>query len=422
MTAAELPTLRLGGKRLPVVLPSLRDARLHTAATILSVHAIGVTALGFRVSVIHILAAILTAGLIDVVISLRQTGQLVWPASGMLTGSGVALILRLVEARAHDYWQWQGWHLYALVAGASVLTKHVLRWRGSHLFNPSNVGLVAVFLLLGSDVVEPLDFWWAPLGPWMIVAYVVILGGGIAITRRLSLLGMAATFWVVLAVGLGVLAGSGHCMIATWSPDPVCDQRFWWALVTSPEILIFQFFMITDPKTSPRGQMARGVYAAVMAVLATLLIAPQETEFGAKVGLLSSLVVLTPFRELFDKWLPESLSLRIPAPRSSTAFAQGIGIGATLAAVAVGIVVAGVPARRPAAASVTVSEVTVAIDIPSLPQVTVGSDIHTSGLQARAYVVCGGLPEKKKRQTGAPGGASGVHRVAVRGDGPVTAF
>src|SRR5690606_3226943 len=106
------------------------------------------------VSVFHVLVSILTAAVIDVMITFRQTGKLVWPASGMLTGSGDGLILRLTDMHAYDFWNWRGWHIYAVVAGASVLTKHLIRFRGEHLFNPSNVGLVAVFLLLGSEVVE----------------------------------------------------------------------------------------------------------------------------------------------------------------------------------------------------------------------------------------------------------------------------
>ncbi|HLU30748.1 MAG TPA: hypothetical protein VK088_03225, partial [Acidimicrobiia bacterium] len=72
MTAGT-PTLRLGERRLPVVLPSWRDARLHTAAVIISVHTIGITALGFRVSVFQILSAILTAAAVDIAVTLRST-------------------------------------------------------------------------------------------------------------------------------------------------------------------------------------------------------------------------------------------------------------------------------------------------------------------------------------------------------------
>ena len=38
-------------------------------------------------------------------------------------------------------------------------------------------------------------------------------------------------------------------MTANWSFAPVCGSDFWRVIVTSPEVLIFLFFMITDPKT-----------------------------------------------------------------------------------------------------------------------------------------------------------------------------
>jgi Na+-transporting NADH:ubiquinone oxidoreductase subunit NqrB len=103
----------------------------------------------------------------------------------MLTGSGVALILRLSDMQSDDHWTWRGWYVFALVAGLSLLTKYVIRYRGSHIFNPSNVGLVAAFLLLGSTRIEPLDFWWAPFDGWMIAAYLIIFVGGVLITARL---------------------------------------------------------------------------------------------------------------------------------------------------------------------------------------------------------------------------------------------
>ena len=53
--------------------------------------------------------------------------------------------------------------MFAGVAGLSLLTKYVIQYRGSHVFNPSNIGLVVAFVVLGSTRVEPLDFWWAPL-------------------------------------------------------------------------------------------------------------------------------------------------------------------------------------------------------------------------------------------------------------------
>lgn len=60
-----------------------------------------------------------------------------------------------------------------------------------------------------------------------------------------------------MTVGVGILAGSGHCMTARWAFEPVGGFDFWRAIATSPEVLIFLFFMITDPKTVPAGRVGR---------------------------------------------------------------------------------------------------------------------------------------------------------------------
>lgn len=391
MTAATLRTLRVGKRHYPVVLPSLGDPRLHLAAVIISIHVLGQTALGFRVSVPQILAAILTCASIEIVWTFKRTGQLVWPASAMLTGSGVALIFRVIGTERGSYWSWRGWYLFALVAALSLLTKYVIRYRGSHVFNPSNVGLVAAFLVLGSSRVEPLDFWWAPLDGWMVTAYLIILIGGLLITARLRLLAMAVTFWVTLVAGLGLLTASGHCITAAWSLTPVCGSHFWWVVITSPEILIFLFFMITDPKTIPAGRVARIAFAACLALVSTLLIAPQTTEFGAKVALLAGLVLMTPIRPLFDRLFRAEQSDQDPISaivtrltsdddgdvRPVVVVLRGAMVAASAVFLVVGTVAAGAPARKPLAIASAndVARVSVEIDQSTIPPVNVDADV-----------------------------------------------
>ena len=249
-------TLTLRGDTYPVVLPNIRDPRLHVAAVIITIHVLGQVTLNFRVSIPQILAAILTCAVLEVLLTFRSSKAFVWPASAMLTGSGVALILRLTGQAPNDHWTFDGWYVFATVAGLSLLSKYVIRYRGNHIFNPSNIGLVVAFLVLGMTRVEPLDFWWGPLDLGLVAAYAVILIGGTLITRRLKLLALAATFWLALAAGLGLLAASGHCMTANWAFAPVCGVDYWRVIVTSPEVLIFLFFMITDPRPCPPGRSA----------------------------------------------------------------------------------------------------------------------------------------------------------------------
>ena len=143
----------------------------------------------------------------------------------------------------------------------------------------------------------------------MLTAYAVIITGGLLITRRLHLLALAATFWLTLDDRARASSpASGHCMTANWAFAPVCGFDYWRVIVTSPEVLIFLFFMITDPKTVPAGRVGRVVFGLLVAVASTLLMAPQTDEFGTKVGLLAGLVVMCAARPLLDRVLPEPRS------------------------------------------------------------------------------------------------------------------
>ena len=385
-------TLTFGANTYPLILPNIRDPRLHVAAVIITVHVLGQVGLHFAVSIPQILAAILTCAILEVALTFRQTRSFVWPASAMLTGSGVALILRVVGTPADDPWSTNGWYVFAVVAGLSLLSKYVIRYRGSHVFNPSNIGLVVAFIVLGSFRVEPLDFWWAPLNPLMVAAYAVIIAGGLLITRRLQLLVLAATFWVTLAVGVGLLAGSGHCMTANWAFAPVCGIDFWRVVVTSPEVMIFLFFMITDPKTVPAGRVGRAVFGFLVAIASTLLMAPQTDEFGTKVGLLAGLVVdlcgpadprpdrsraaiggrpdRPVCRPAGDRW-------RAPAPAAAGA-SSGSGCSPSrVVVVGAGIVVAGTPARGLVDVdwAAVLDRVPHQVDPATFPAITVDQDV-----------------------------------------------
>src|SRR5207253_6762924 len=119
-----------------------------------------------------------------------------WPASAMLTGNGVAFILRVPGTRHGDWWSLRGWWIFAATAAVSLLSKYVIKVGGKHVFNPSNFGLVLCFLILGSGRSEPLYFWWGPMSTWMALALAIIVVGGLAIVTRLRLLVIALGFWL----------------------------------------------------------------------------------------------------------------------------------------------------------------------------------------------------------------------------------
>ena len=183
-----------------------------------------------------------------------------WPASALLTGNGVAFVLRVPGTEHGDWWSMNGWWIFAGTSAVALLSKYVdPRPRPPRL--------------------QPVELRPRPLLPRcsarsapirsrsgggrcrraLVLALALIVVGGFLILRRLHLLGIAVGFWLAFAAGIGVLAASGHTMTAAWHVGPIAGRQFWWLLVSSPEILVFLFFMITDPKTIPDGLVGRRV-------------------------------------------------------------------------------------------------------------------------------------------------------------------
>jgi Na+-translocating ferredoxin:NAD+ oxidoreductase RnfD subunit len=348
------PVLTIRGRQYPVLLPKLRDPRLHLAAVIITLQVLGQTAFGFNLSIAQILIAIGTCGVLEIGIAFFRQHVIMWPASALLTGNGVAFILRVPGTPHGDWWSLHGAWIFAATAAVSLLSKHVIRWRGRHIFNPSNFGLVLCFLVLSENRAEPLDFWWGPMSPWLAFAIALIVLGGLTILSRLRLLVIAGAFWLAFAAGIAVLAASGHSMTARWHLGPITGWSFWWLLVTSPEVLIFLFFMITDPMTIPKGRVARVVYAVCVGLLATLLIAPQTTEYATKVAVLGALALVCAARPLLERLLPAPGSTEDRAwPWALGLVRHGWASTAALTLAATGfaglVVVAGIPARPDAA-------------------------------------------------------------------------
>jgi Na+-translocating ferredoxin:NAD+ oxidoreductase RnfD subunit len=290
-TGPTAPAVR-AARRVPIVLPSPRDPRLHVAAVVVTLQVLGQTVLHFELSVAQILLSVCTCAAIELAVTWRRTGIVAWPASALLTGNGVAFILRVPGTRHGDWWSVRGGAVFVAVAAASLLTKYLVRVGGRQVFNPSNIGLVLVFLLLGSRRANPQDLWWGRFSPSLALTLTVIVVGGVIVVCRLRLLGMAVAYWLTWVGATGALTGAGHCMTARWHVGAVCGRPLWWVLVTSPEILVFLFFMITDPRTAPATPAGRMLFGAATAAVGAALAARAGSEFGIKVAVLGGLALV----------------------------------------------------------------------------------------------------------------------------------
>ena len=318
--------VNIRGREYPVILPSLRDPRLHVAAVLLTLQVLGQTVLGFRLSIAQILACLMAGALIEFVVVFFKDHAIIWPASGLLTGNSTAFILRVPGTLHGQWWSTHGIEIFVGVVALGMATKYLIRWRGRHIFNPSNVALVAAFIILGVQRTEPLDLWWIPMGPWMVVTYVILVGGGLLIAWELKMLGLVIGFMAAFAVfvAIALYQVPDHCMVASWHATPMCGRELWEILVTSPEVLIFALFMIPDPRTVPDGQVGRLVFGVMVAMLAVLLLGPTTLEFWTKTAILASLVIacalrfalvalLAPVEAKGLRWMFDGFHWRVPA-------------------------------------------------------------------------------------------------------------
>jgi hypothetical protein len=305
MVSAKRRAVRLFGREYTVILPSIRDPRMHVAGVLVTLQVLGQTVLGFRLSVAQILVCLATGALIEFFVAFFKDSAIMWPASGLLTGNSAAFILRTPGTLHGQWWSTNGLWIFVGVVAISMASKYLIRWRGRHIFNPSNLGLVIAFVALGPKLTEPQDLWWIPPGPWLIVTYAVLLVGGLLIAWELRLLALEIAFMAGFAAftALALALVPDHCMVASWHVAPMCGRELWQILVTSPELLVFGLFMVPDPRTVPDGPVARVAFGIVVAILAVLLIGPTSLEFWTKTAILASLVIACALRFALVRFL-----------------------------------------------------------------------------------------------------------------------
>ena len=168
-----------------------------------------------------------------------------WPhlASAYISGISVGILLR-----SPAYWP------YVVCALLAITSKYVLRFKGRHLWNPSNFGICAM-LFLASDAVATLSIQWGNnLG-----AMLVIWALGSAIIWRLRRFHICAVY-VVSFLLLSVLR-------ARITDDPWLSEV---SPITGPEYQLFIFFMITDPKTTVQSKLGQCIVAFSVAAVEML--------------------------------------------------------------------------------------------------------------------------------------------------------
>jgi enediyne biosynthesis protein E5 len=249
-----------------------RDARVFQIAFLAMLLMAGVLLRDFSIQPLQV-ALTFGAGLAAQAFWLKRLGlQQRGVLSAVVTCCGLSLLLR-----SDTLW------VHPLVAAIALSSKFVLRVHGKHLYNPANLGVIAAITLLPGTWVSP--------GQWgndlALAAWLVMLGT--VVTQRARRLDVS---WVFLGAFLGLVALRVLLLGQSWT--------IWWHQLGNGALLLFAFFMISDPMTIPNRREARVIYALIIAVGAVVW---QYVLFRPN-ALIWSLFLLTPLVPLFDRWLP----------------------------------------------------------------------------------------------------------------------
>ncbi len=176
-------------------------------------------------------------------LALRDTG---WVKSAIISSMGLCLLLKTNH-----------WYIAALAALVSILSKYFITFRRKHIFNPSALGIAVAVWLTG-------DAWVSP-GQWgsgIVLLFGVVCLGFIVVSKVQKLdvsLAFLGTFTGLLFLRQVVYQG--------WPADYFIQS------VSTGSLLLFSFFMITDPKTTPDHPVARILWSMSIAAVAFYLAA-----------------------------------------------------------------------------------------------------------------------------------------------------
>lgn len=295
------------------IVPRWSDPRVAFAGLLTLYAVLGGTVLRFGRDPLQMALTVASACALDMALTWWLRGQRLVPLSAYISGLSLALLLNY----SHDYF------LLFLPVVLAIGSKHLLTFRGRHVFNPSMFG-VAASLLVGGDLISTAPaYQWG--GTWAMSAFLVMA----ALVLFLAKIGRNALVFSFLGFYLVQIAVRAHIM--RWYLPP---EALLLGTLTSAPFFLFVFYMITDPATSPssrRGQVALA-FALTVVDLAYHTRGSLYTFFYAALTVATARFLYLHARRLREeglfRWAREGL-LSVETRRAAAALAVlGLGMGA----------------------------------------------------------------------------------------------
>ncbi len=199
------------------------DPRYLSSGLITLILVFGQMYVGFLHDLSQLITAIAVALVAELALGRLLTGKWLNPASAYISGISCGILLR-------SLYLWP----FAIASLLSILSKYVLRLRGRHLWNPSNLGICVVLFAAPGTVAALSEQWGNDL--WA-MAVIWVLGSVILWrAKRFHVTFTYAVSFVALAYVRSLMTGT-----------PFLSEV---APITGPMYQLMAFFMVTDPATS----------------------------------------------------------------------------------------------------------------------------------------------------------------------------
>lgn len=223
--------------------PSLKDPRPAVWLCQLIFFVIGVQCGFFSKNYDALLVCILVAGVLDFLIMRKKLKKNIFPQSGFIAGTGIALLIECPDLS-----------FYAMGAAAAILSKHAFKAIGRHIYNPSAYGALITMLLFPTQAINNGSQWGG--ATWFTA---LIFTTGIIVTSFAHVLDIAF-FWILSFTAFAFFrAGFLHLPLITTV-----------GVMSGASFALFSFFMITDPKTVPIIWWQRFIFCFLAAGIDTI--------------------------------------------------------------------------------------------------------------------------------------------------------
>ena len=228
------------------IIPSAKDPRWLLCLFLGIYSVFGHFFLSFNRSMNQMVTAVVACVVLDMLYTWVLCRKILFPLSALISAFGLIILF----TAPGEIW------FMLMVSWLTITGKYVITWRGHHFFNPTNFALVFMLIVAGEHTAIAPSYQWGSTW-WMPI---IVFALGLLLMWRVNKLPVVLSFWACFALGAFVRSHASQMPL----------QLTLWAQISGGAFMLFSFYMITDPKTSPASTKGMILFGAALGFVDTL--------------------------------------------------------------------------------------------------------------------------------------------------------